>query len=253
MEFPKSSTLVPEFEHLETVDSTNAHLARRLITQPLPEFSVVTAEFQSSGRGRSDRSWQAEPGSSIMASVLLRPTMSNPDGLGWLTLVMALAIAKTIRTLGPVASIKWPNDVLIEGKKVCGILAEASPDLKTVIVGFGLNVNQSDPPIDGATSLFIETNQALDRDEILAAVLGSFQSMVKELYLSAGNAKALDLFEEISKLSSTIGEQVQAIFPDGSRLIGLATGLDESGRLIIESFSGHQKIAAADIVHLRPS
>jgi BirA family transcriptional regulator, biotin operon repressor / biotin---[acetyl-CoA-carboxylase] ligase len=119
MEYLLSAQAAAGFEYLEQTGSTNKDLLAR--SEGLPEFFVLATDFQTAGKGRMDRSWEANSGSSVMASILLRPQFTQSSGIGWLSLLTALAITRAISDLGLAPKIKWPNDVLIAEKKVSGI------------------------------------------------------------------------------------------------------------------------------------
>jgi BirA family biotin operon repressor/biotin-[acetyl-CoA-carboxylase] ligase len=165
----------------------------------------------------------------------------------------ALAISKAISKLGQESKIKWPNDVLIQDKKVSGILAEAATDLSCVIVGFGINVNQTtqELPVDTATSLFVEMDSSTDRDQLLAAVIRNLRTLYGELTASGGDAQGSGLRQEILDSSATIGQQVSVEFPDGKKAFGLAKDIDLAGRLVLETASGTLTVSAGDVLHLR--
>jgi BirA family biotin operon repressor/biotin-[acetyl-CoA-carboxylase] ligase len=239
------------FEYLEQTGSTNRDLLAK--AEGLPEFYVLATDFQTAGKGRMDRSWEASPGSSVMASVLLRPSFTESSGIGWLSLMTALAISQAISALGQEARIKWPNDVLIQDKKVSGILAEAANDLSSVVIGFGINVNQTatELPVETATSLLVETGGSIDRDQLLAAVIQNLKKLYFELSASGGDAEASGLREAILRSSATIGQQVTVEFPDGKKAFGLAKQIDSTGRLVVETSSETLTVSAGDVLHLR--
>ena len=251
MEYLLSAQAAAGFEYLEQTGSTNADLLAK--AQGLPEFYVVATDFQTAGKGRMDRSWEAKPGSSVMASILLRPQFSESSGIGWLSLLTALAISRSISALGPKPLIKWPNDVLISDKKVSGILAEAASDLSCVVIGFGINVNQSiqELPVETATSLSIETAQAVNRDQLLANVIENLKQLYSELVSAGGSAEASGLRNQILDASATIGSQVSVEFPDGKKAFGLAKDIDATGRLVVETQSQTLTVSAGDVLHLR--
>ena len=251
MEYLKSSQEAAGFEYLEQTGSTNRDLLLR--AEGLPEFFVLATDFQTAGKGRMDRSWEASPGSSVMASVLLRPRFSESSGIGWLSLMAALAISQALESLGQDSKIKWPNDVLIENKKVSGILAEASADLSCVVVGFGINVNQTSAqlPVETATSLLVETGGSISRDQLLAAVIKKLKQLYLELNEAGGDAQASGLREAILKSSATIGYQVSVEFPDGKKAFGLAKDIDAAGRLELETTTETLSVSAGDVLHLR--
>ena len=251
MEYPLSAQAAAGFEYLEQTGSTNADLLAK--AQGLPEFYVVATDFQTAGKGRMDRSWEAKPGSSVMASILLRPQFSESSGIGWLSLLTALAISRSISALGPKPLIKWPNDVLIADKKVSGILAEAASDLSCVVIGFGINVNQSiqELPVETATSLSIEAAQAVNRDQLLANVIENLKQLYSELVSAGGSAEASGLRAAILDVSATVGSQVSVEFPDGKKAFGLAKDIDATGRLVVETQSQTLTVSAGDVLHLR--
>jgi BirA family biotin operon repressor/biotin-[acetyl-CoA-carboxylase] ligase len=251
MEYLLSRQEAAGFEYLEQTGSTNRDLLAK--AEGLPEFYVLATDFQTAGKGRMDRSWEANPGSSVMASVLLRPSFTESSGIGWLSLMTALAISQAISALGQEAKIKWPNDVLIQDKKVSGILAEAATDLSCVVIGFGINVNQlaTELPVETATSLLVETGGSIDRDQLLAAVIQNLKKLYFELSVSGGDAQDSGLREAILSLSATVGQQVSVEFPNGKKTFGLAKQIDSTGRLVLETTSETLTVSAGDVLHLR--
>ena len=251
MEYLLSAQEAAGFEYLEQTGSTNRDLLAQ--AEGLPEFYVLTTDFQTAGKGRMQRSWEASPGSSVMASVLLRPSFAESSGIGWLSLMTALAISQAIAELGQDSKIKWPNDVLVADKKVSGILAEASADLSCVVVGFGINVNQTKAqlPVESATSLLVETGMPSNRDQLLAAVIKNLKKLYQELTAAGGDAQASGLREAILKISATVGQQVSVEFPDGKKAFGKAQDIDPAGRLVLETSSETLTVSAGDVLHLR--
>jgi BirA family biotin operon repressor/biotin-[acetyl-CoA-carboxylase] ligase len=253
MEYLLSMQAANGFDFLEETGSTNRDLLER--ADSCEEFFVLATNFQSAGRGRMDRRWEAAPGSSVMASILLRPKFTEPEGIGWLSLLAALAINQALESFGVSSKIKWPNDVLIEGKKVSGILAEASADLSTVVLGFGINVSQSqeDLPVETATSLAIATGNQINHDELLAKVIENIISLYRELALGGGDPEVSGLRDSLVKASGTLGQSVSVEFPDNTKAFGLATEIDKAGRLVIETSSKTLSVSAGDVLHLRSS
>jgi len=251
VEYLLSSQAANGLEYLEQTGSTNRDLLDR--QDACEEFFVLATDFQTAGRGRMSRRWEAEPGSSVMASILLRPRFTDPSGIGWLSLLGALAIGKAIASYGLVPKVKWPNDVLIDGKKVSGILAEASADLSTVVLGFGINVSQTEAelPVDTATSLSIALGKQIARDELLAKVIKNIRSLYTELDLASGSAEASGLRRELVEVSATIGQKVSVEFPDQTKAFGMAKDIDPTGRLVIESNAETLSVSAGDVLHLR--
>jgi BirA family biotin operon repressor/biotin-[acetyl-CoA-carboxylase] ligase len=188
-----------------------------------------------------------------MASVLLRPSFKDDFAIGWLSLMMAEAIKSALAEVGIESKIKWPNDVLVKGQKISGILAEANSDLSAVVVGFGINVNQSaqELPTGSATSLLVEGATNLDRDSLLARTLSHFQHLYLDLVEAGGDAVASGLRARIIEASATIGELVEVLFPDGSSVFGEAIGIDEAGRLQVVTSTKTLTVSAGDVLHLR--
>jgi BirA family biotin operon repressor/biotin-[acetyl-CoA-carboxylase] ligase len=197
-----------------------------------PAGLCVVAEEQTTGRGRLDRAWVSPPRAGLTFSVLLRPVTTQ---LGWLPLLGGLAVVKALRERAEVdAALKWPNDVLVGERKVAGLLAEAVDG--AVVLGVGLNVttHADELPHAAATSLLIEGARTTDRDTLLRAVL-------RALSVTDADRPAY------REACTTIGRQVQVHVPGGDVVEGLAEGVDEEGRLVVDG----TPYAAGDVVHLR--
>ena len=169
-----------EIIHKEITGSTNLDI-KELAMNGAEEGTVVCADMQTAGRGRRGRNWVSEKGDSLLFSLLLRPDIL-PDKASQITLLMALAVTKVLReSYNFAAMIKWPNDIVVNNKKVCGILTEMYPDADGkffVIVGCGINVGQKEIPNDlqgVATSLFLGSNVVLSTEELLQGVLAEFE------------------------------------------------------------------------------
>lgn len=251
MEYLLSSQASEGFEFLEETGSTNKELLAK--SADLPEFYVLATDYQTAGRGRMDRTWEASPGSSIMASILLRPSFADQAAISWIPLITALAISNTLRNQGIETKVKWPNDVLIDNKKVSGILAEASADLAVVVVGFGINVSQSSAqlPVETATSLALQGATAPDKDQLLSAVITELRKIYGGLVASQGDADASGLRQALVESSATIGQKVRVEFPDNTSLVGDAVGLDHQGRLLVKTPNQTHTVSAGDVLHLR--
>jgi BirA family biotin operon repressor/biotin-[acetyl-CoA-carboxylase] ligase len=253
MDYPKTSLVASGLLALAETGSTNHDLLALAASDQHPEFFTLITEFQTAGRGRLNRKWQAATGSSVMASVLVRPSFKNDSAIGWLSLMMAEAVKSALAEVGIESKIKWPNDVLVKGQKISGILAEANSDLSAVVVGFGINVNQSaqELPTGSATSLLVEGATSLDRDSLLAQTLSHFQQLYLDFVEAGGDALASGLRAKIIESSATIGELVEVSFPDGSSAVGEAIGIDEGGRLQVLSSTKTLTVSAGDVLHLR--
>jgi BirA family biotin operon repressor/biotin-[acetyl-CoA-carboxylase] ligase len=241
----KSTQAVPELQYFESVDSTNLML-ERADRALLPEFTAFVAGSQSAGQGRLGRSWISEPGSSISLSLLLRP--KDLQRKGWLTLMMAAAVRATVEELASEGNplIKWPNDVLVQERKISGILAKAIGD--EVVLGVGLNLKSQNSAPETAIALEeLGCNESFD--DVLFELLTQFRARYAK-FQSDSNWAISNLASEFRDSSATLGSRVIAMLPGGSKIEGLALDIDSDGNLLVESDSIHT-ISAADIIHLR--
>jgi BirA family biotin operon repressor/biotin-[acetyl-CoA-carboxylase] ligase len=235
-EAPLRRALEPEgwrVEVLASAESTNAVVTERARSGE-PAGLVVVAEEQTAGRGRLDRAWVSPARAGLTFSVLLRPESVD----GWVPLLTGLAVARALRTRAEVdALLKWPNDVLIAGRKVCGVLAEVA-EPRAVVVGIGLNVTtrREELPVETATSLQLERASTTDRDTLLRAVLRELRAV------QGGDAR--DAYRE---LCSTRGQRVRLDRPSGDPVTGTAEAVDDDGRLVVDGIA----YGAGDVVHLR--
>jgi BirA family transcriptional regulator, biotin operon repressor / biotin---[acetyl-CoA-carboxylase] ligase len=201
-----------------------------------PEGTVVIADSQNKGKGRMQRLWHSPSGSNIYTSVILRPQMQLSKA-SQIPMLAGVAVAETLETYCPdKVQLKWPNDVLISGKKVCGILAQmktSADAIDFVVLGIGINVNlsreQFPPDIQKiATSLAIEAGREISRLELIISLYENLEKCYKQLLqIGFGPIK-----EKWLELSPMIGQTVQVIFKDET-VEGKATGLDDDGSLIL--------------------
>jgi BirA family transcriptional regulator, biotin operon repressor / biotin---[acetyl-CoA-carboxylase] ligase len=235
--------------HFFKIDSTN-RVAMDLGQQDEAHGALVIAEEQSAGRGRSGRTWHSEKSSGIYASVLLRPPLT-PVQAPALALAAGLAARDAVaEQAGATPDLRWPNDLLVNGKKVCGILTEmyAEPDrIKFVVVGIGLNVNQVKMPTELAqiaTSLQIETGKSQPRIELLVRLLRRFESYYNQL-LNAGAAPIVARFAEVSSYAN--GRRIR-VSTGQEFFVATTAGLDASGLLRVKRDDGRvETVLAADI------
>jgi BirA family biotin operon repressor/biotin-[acetyl-CoA-carboxylase] ligase len=260
----------------EVTSSTNDQ-ASQLALAGAPIWTIVTAEQQSAGRGRLDRSWESRAGDGLLFSVVLRPSAELPvAAYGWLPLMAGVAIARAVAALGVDAALKWPNDLIIDGdaydgspgpRKLAGILAERVEG--AVIVGVGLNVcsAQGDLPIPAATSLRIEAGGIdaegvgtegvgagagiVDRAALLVSCVAQWQVLWTDFLAANGDANASGLAQAYRKLCATLGRTVRADIAGTDPVVGIASDIDSQGHLIIDSDLTRTTVAAADIRHLR--
>ncbi len=215
---------------------------------------VLVTEEQVQGKGRAGRGWVCPAGAGLMFSVLLREPGIPVDRRGWVGIALGLAIVRAIETVtGLTASLKWPNDVLIDGAKCAGILGEVSGD--AVIIGSGINVtvDRADLPRPDATSLWLAGAQTLDRETLLAAILDDLGSTVDQWVGARGDVDGAGLRERYRQACSTLNSRVRVELPSGRSLIGWADDVDAAGSLIVrDENGGTSSYSAADVVHLRP-
>ncbi len=228
------------------IGSTNDEAAR-LARQGASEGTVVVADQQTAGRGRLDRTWSAEPGTSLLASWIVRPEIP-PEDRALLSLAAAAAVAAAVEQESGVAlRIKWPNDLLADGRKIAGILSESLPD-GAVVVGLGLNVRQDGFQGDlarSATSLLLQRSRPVGRARLLGAILNSFAP-----YRHAPRAS----LEHVRMLCDTIGCRVRVdCGTPEPPLEGTAVAIRDDGALMVASEGGETAVAAGDVVHVRGS
>ena len=227
-------------EVVPEVGSTNAVVGARALAGE-PAGLVLVAEAQTAGRGRLDRSWVSPPRAGLTLSVLVRPALP-PGRWPWLPLLTGLAVATAVRDQAQLgAVVKWPNDVLVGGRKVCGVLAEV-PEPGAAVLGIGLNVTTrpDELPTPTATSLQLAGAVTTDRDTLLRAVLRSLSEILADLETSLADYR---------ERCSTLGQRVRVELPSGAAVEGVAEAVDDDGRLVVDG----RAYGAGDVVHLRPA
>ncbi|HEY8451717.1 MAG: biotin--[acetyl-CoA-carboxylase] ligase [Micromonosporaceae bacterium] len=231
-----------------------------------PEGRVLVAEHQRAGRGRSGRRWVSPPRAGLAVSVLLRPgapgggTAGVPTSRwGWLPMLTGVALAEAVgRVTGLAPALKWPNDLLVDGRKCAGILAEATGD--AVVVGVGVNVTLREdelPPVPPgappATSLALAGAACTDRARLLRDLLDRLGSWYGRWRDAAGDADRCGLRAAYLAGCDTVGRTVRVELPGGGELVGRAETVDDAGRLVVTDASGHRTaVAAGDVRHVRP-
>lgn len=231
--------------YLPSVDSTNRR-ARQLAAEGAPHGTLVIADEQTAGRGRRGRGWISPAGEGVFMSLILRP-QSHPSEVARLSMQTALAVALAIaQTTGLDARIKWPNDIVCGGRKVCGMLLEMNADeqaVHDVVAGIGINVHQTQfaPEIEKtASSLDLLSGQRVCRAALVRAFLEAFE---RAEALAAQGA----LMDAYRARSATLGQRVQVIAPAGS-FTGTALAVTDSGSLIVEDEEGQRReVLAADV------
>jgi BirA family biotin operon repressor/biotin-[acetyl-CoA-carboxylase] ligase len=276
MEFPISSGIGARFEYLDEAGSTNDVLVTRATgpdANAWPDLSVIVTDNQTHGRGRLGRSWLAPSGKSLAISVLLRPRLADGplpvNRYGWFPLLAGAAMTTAVRGVLHAAApageeedvarhevvLKWPNDVLIDGYKVSGILSELLPDASGLCIGAGLNLalDEHDLPTLTSTSLLLATGSIPDADAVLAAYLTELRRLSGAFLAAGADPVGSGLQDRVTELCGTLGSAVRVELPGGHDLVGTAVGLDVDGRLLVEDQdSGDvQAVAAGDVTHLR--
>jgi len=242
-----------QVEVLDETTSTNAVGGDRA-RAGAPEGTVVVAERQTAGRGRLDRTWETPPGSGLLFSLVLRPTVP-PAEWPWLPLLTGHTVARALRGAGYAAGVKWPNDVLIGDRKIAGILVERveTPSGPAAVVGIGLNVSLTaeELPVPTGTSLAIESGVEPDRTEVLVLLLEALLEAYDAWQVGGPDARD-QLATSYAAACVTVGREVRVELPGGGQLLGRATGVDRQGRLVVTGPDGQTAVGAGDVVHVRP-
>lgn len=229
-----------ELTYIEETGSTNVDV-KKLAEAGAPQGTIVVADCQNAGKGRRGRSWNSPSGTSISFSILLKPQM-EPNQAPMITLLMAMAVAKAVQeTCGLEAQIKWPNDVVVNQKKICGILTEMTMEadyIHYVIVGTGINVNQDQIPEElktSATSLYLEKGRKVLRADVLVQVIDNFEEYY-ESFLEQGDLSAL--WNEYNDMLVSMDKEVRVLDPKGE-YSGISRGINKKGELLVE-LENHQ-------------
>lgn len=254
MQFPLSRSVSPRVLWLDSADSTNDVLRERAEADPdsWPHLSVVATDDQRAGRGRLGRVWQAPAGRTLAASTLVDSSALPAPAAGWLPLVAGAALARALEPLVATdVGVKWPNDVLLQGRKTAGILAERLSDGR-VVVGTGINLllSEEELPVPSATSLALEGAATTDADVVLAAFLTEFSALLAPL-LALGDAEASGVAAVVRATCGTLGRSVRVELPDGSVAEGVAVDLSSDGALVIEQGGSRRSYSSGDVTHLR--
>ncbi len=244
--------------HYREIGSTNV-VATIWASEGCTEGALVVADHQYAGRGRLGRSWHDVPGSNLMFSIVLRPII-RPDRLGLIMLAASVAVSESITLVESSfrTQIKWPNDILVNGRKVCGMLMETSTSANRLnrvdyaVVGIGLNVNQDEFPDEFASrssSLALEAGRLIDRGPILAEILNRLERHYDRLQTDDGTA----IREAYHRNLAGIGEEVEIYASGtGAPLRGLIKGIADNGALLLETGQGVQSLASGDVSFRRP-
>ena len=236
--------------HYFSIGSTNTE-AMTAAASGEAEGTVFLAEEQTAGRGRADHSWQSEPSAGICCSIVLRPQLAPADALA-LSLMAGLAVVEAVeQTTGLRPDLRWPNDVLLNGKKFCGILTEMNAEatrVRYVVVGIGINVNNTSFPADLqpiATSLRLESGRPWSRVELTAALLKSLDSSYRK-FIEGGAEARTALFRKFEEGSSFAHSRHVHIEEEGG-YEGVTEGLDERGFLRVRTVNGLKTLLSGTV------
>ncbi len=231
--------------------STNADVAAAA-RSGAPEGIVHLTDQQTAGRGRLERVWSSPAGSGAIVSVLLRPDAIPAARWVWLPLLVGLAVDATVHECGVASGLKWPNDVLVDGRKLAGILLERveTPQGAAAVIGVGLNVTlrRDELPVPTATSLALEGATETDRTIVIRSLLRNLEALYRAWSASGGDP-AGGIRDSYIRRCVTIGSQVKVMLPQDEILVGQATGIDDLGRLLVDG----RAISAGDVTHVRPA
>jgi BirA family transcriptional regulator, biotin operon repressor / biotin---[acetyl-CoA-carboxylase] ligase len=238
-----------DLRFFEQVASTNL-IAADLARENVPEGTVVLAESQTQGRGRNNHSWYSPPGVNLYFTIILYPPSER---LHYLPYIVALSVSNSLNDLRIPCDLKWPNDILIDGKKVAGILIQTSMEenrLQFALSGIGINVNASNFPAEissTAGSVRDRLGRDVERENLLASILSEFE----QLYARISSMKWSDLAAMVSQHSSYVqGCEVQ-IEQQGKTIYGTTAGLDSMGGLIVRTESGTESFYTGEITSCR--
>lgn len=250
-EYLHTNWLAKEIVYMKETDSTNIQ-AKKLGEDEAVDGTLVVAERQTAGRGRRGKSWVSPMGNCYF-SILLRPDIPA-DRASMITLVAAMGLAKAIKRMSHLeTNIKWPNDVIANGKKLCGILTESSTDLEYInyaVVGIGINTNQIEFPEEiknMASSIRLETGKQINRPQLLGIFLDEFEKYY-EAFLKTEDLT--ELAAEYNSLLINRGKEVKIIEKDTERVLN-AVGIDHRGRLLVEDALGNRETIISGEVSVR--
>ncbi|MFW0795983.1 biotin--[acetyl-CoA-carboxylase] ligase [Gordonia sp. CPCC 205515] len=244
-----SGTRWHTIEVVESTGSTNADLIERSAGENVAGTVRLTTD-QTAGRGRHTRVWAAPAGTQVAMSAAV-DAGTNTEDLGWLSLIAGLAVADAVESVTAVRpTLKWPNDVLIDDRKVSGILSEYSRTSTggIAVIGVGVNTTMTEDqlPVPTATSLAIVTGKDVSVTDLAAAYLRRLAELLDRWPAELGS-----LAEAYRERSDTIGRRVRVVLPGDKEVVGTATGIDSAGRIVVDANGQDVIVAAADVTHLR--
>lgn len=249
-----SAAPVSELRVLAETGSTNAELME-WAAAGAPDYAVVTASHQTAGQGRLGRSFEGAPGSVLPVSMVFSTEGVSPEQWSLISLLAGLAVADTLReTCGLAPELKWPNDVLVDGRKICGILTQAANTKQgtALVVGIGINVamTEAELPVPHATSVLLAGGTTLDRNDIAVALIRALRN--RQNLWRDGNVS--ELLAEYREKCTTLGAEVRAELPGDKVIVGKAEDINDGGSLIVrDAAGGKHVVTAGDVQHLRRS
>lgn len=237
-----------EIHYFDSIDSTNTK-AKELAEEGHPAGTLVVADQQVSGKGRRGRVWESPHGTGIFMTLLLKPDI-NPNNASMLTLVAAMATAGAIsRVTGENAQIKWPNDIVIDGKKICGILTEMSAQfdyINHIVIGIGINVHNEEFPEEireTAGSLLLSCGKRFHRADLIEAFLEEFEKYYA-VYLETEDMEGL--YKEYNLMLVNMGRQVKVLDPK-EPFEGKAMGITKKGELIVDTWESRKLVSSGEV------
>ncbi|WP_066507152.1 biotin--[acetyl-CoA-carboxylase] ligase [Abyssisolibacter fermentans] len=237
----KTSYIGRTIFHLDTIDSTNKKAKELASNVDIQEGCIVISEEQTGGKGRLGRRWISPKSKGIWMSIILKPNI-EPSDAAIVTQIGAAAVYSAIKNMGLNAYIKWPNDIVINSRKVCGILTEMNAELSRInyiIMGMGINANLEEDEINEeikgiATSLKIEANSLISRKELVAEILNNFEQLYNDFVYNNNIKHAINICKQASIL---LGKQI-SIISKGKKVLAKALDLNDKGELVVKYDDG---------------
>lgn len=245
----KSEYIGRNILHFETINSTNT-IAKELASENCPNGTIIVSEEQTSGRGRLGRQWVSPKGSGIWMSIILKPDIPPMEAYK-VTIIAAAAVHGALQENGISALIKWPNDIIIEGKKVCGILTEMNAELSKIhslVIGIGINVNTEDSEIpedlkDKASSLRIKAERFINRKVLFGSIINHFEPLYNN-FLSTGSIEAS--ISVCREYSAVLDRDILLIEGNKSTEVKVID-INNNGHLIVQEDSGVREVLSGEV------
>lgn len=234
-DFLNTNTIGRDIEYFKTIDSTNTYAKK--VAKDSAEGKIIVSEEQTEGKGRLGRYWKSENKNGLYFSIILKPKLS-PENISRLTLIGAAAVYLGLKEMNIETKIKWPNDILINNKKICGILTEMSGEIGRIdyiIMGIGINVNNDVDNFDNelkikGSSLKIELNREIDRKRLFGNIINNFEELYYQFIEEDNFSKTLEIARENSIL---IGEEARIVNNKNEEFVKVID-INEDGELVVE-------------------